>query len=488
MLKKKIIFLFLLIGSFNVFSQINIEDSLSYNNPQKVISEWVTNYNQALTNEKKSVVLIQTAYALQKIKDYRNSLIFLDKTEKKIITVDDPYFKALMYLRMASLYSMETHNFKANQLVNLALEECNRIQNNDNKYYSKAFAYYTISMIQHAEQNFDAACKAGKFSLNNFYKISESEQGRHERFLMFALVNISDAYMKLGDFKNAEELQLKAEALSKRRYLGPEITNYGNLIENSIKINDNGKAIFYGQKALEIIPSGKFLKEKNDIYKLLIYCYQQNKDLENEKNYRILKKENEDKILLDMATSLNKDIKIDLPKKDNLRASPIIVLICFIILLVIFYFRKSINFHSVKLSPSLKQNSTENKSLQVSDDVEKELLRKLENFEQSDRFINPKLSVAFLAGMLDTNIQYLSFVINKNKGKNFNSYINNLRIQYIVEKLKKDPQMRIYKISYLATLSGFISHSTFSKIFKQEMGILPSEFIKNLENHNSDLT
>ena len=47
-----------------------------------------------------------------------------------------------------------------------------------------------------------------------------------------------------------------------------------------------------------------------------------------------------------------------------------------------------------------------------------------------------------------------------------NIAINKLRINFIVEKLKSDPNFINYKISYLAETSGFSSHSTFATIFK----------------------
>jgi len=47
--------------------------------------------------------------------------------------------------------------------------------------------------------------------------------------------------------------------------------------------------------------------------------------------------------------------------------------------------------------------------------------------------------------MLDINSKYLSHVINKNKNQNFNVYINNLRINYIVEKFNTNSTNRSYK-------------------------------------------
>lgn len=81
------------------------------------------------------------------------------------------------------------------------------------------------------------------------------------------------------------------------------------------------------------------------------------------------------------------------------------------------------------------------------------------------------MSLAVLAGQLDTNTKYLSEVINKHYNMNFNSYINKLRINFIVAKLKSDPSFINYKISYLAEACGFSSHSSFATVFKSITGI-----------------
>lgn len=63
----------------------------------------------------------------------------------------------------------------------------------------------------------------------------------------------------------------------------------------------------------------------------------------------------------------------------------------------------------------------------------------------------------------------------------FNNYINELRIQFIIDKLLKEPIHRKYKFSTLAEEAGFSSQNKFSTVFKKSTSITPSEFIKQLE-------
>jgi AraC-like DNA-binding protein len=67
---------------------------------------------------------------------------------------------------------------------------------------------------------------------------------------------------------------------------------------------------------------------------------------------------------------------------------------------------------------------------------------------------------------------------------NFNTYINKLRINYIVEKLKTDPNYIKYRISYLAENCGFTSHTAFATVFKNITGLTPVKFIEFLNNEN----
>lgn len=116
----------------------------------------------------------------------------------------------------------------------------------------------------------------------------------------------------------------------------------------------------------------------------------------------------------------------------------------------------------------------------MSIEKEDELLKKLNKFEKSEKFTAKNFTISQLATLLGTNVKYISFIIAEHHNKNFNEYINHLRIQFIIGKLYNDEKYRSYKISYLSELAGFANHSHFTKSFKKEHSILPSEFIYQL--------
>lgn len=130
-----------------------------------------------------------------------------------------------------------------------------------------------------------------------------------------------------------------------------------------------------------------------------------------------------------------------------------------------------------------KQDAKKNIILKETEEL---ILNKLKRFENSKRFNNKDISLSVLAGQFDTNTKYLSEIINSHYSMNFNTYINKLRINYIVEKLKIDPNFMNYKISYLAENCGFSSHSSFATVFKSITGISPIKFIELLNNENEN--
>ena len=124
------------------------------------------------------------------------------------------------------------------------------------------------------------------------------------------------------------------------------------------------------------------------------------------------------------------------------------------------------------------------KNLFIPAETEQALLAKLKKFESSTRFTNKEMSLAVLSAQFDTNTKYLSEIINRHRQDNFNTYINKLRIGYIIEKMKSDSNYLNYKISYLAEESGFSAHSSFATVFKSITGIAPTTFIDFLKEEN----
>ena len=111
------------------------------------------------------------------------------------------------------------------------------------------------------------------------------------------------------------------------------------------------------------------------------------------------------------------------------------------------------------------------------------ILNKLEVFESENQFLNPKITQKTLSEELKTNPSYLSKIINVYKEKNFTQYINDLRLDYILERLKTDEDLLQIDVKEIANEAGFSSAESFSDNFQRKFKIKPSYFIKMMKEN-----
>ncbi|CAM1361598.1 Transcriptional regulator, AraC/XylS family protein [Tenacibaculum litopenaei] len=121
-------------------------------------------------------------------------------------------------------------------------------------------------------------------------------------------------------------------------------------------------------------------------------------------------------------------------------------------------------------------------SLGLSEELVTQILTKLEKFESSLKFVKKKYTLNTLAKELNTNSSYLSKVINLEKNSNFSNYLNNLKIDYAIQRLNQDPKFRKYTIKAISEECGFSSQQTFSTAFFKKTKLKPSFFIKKITN------
>lgn len=114
------------------------------------------------------------------------------------------------------------------------------------------------------------------------------------------------------------------------------------------------------------------------------------------------------------------------------------------------------------------------------------ILNQLEEFENNNKFLDTQISQRLLSETFSTNATYLSKIINVYKGKTFNIYINDLRLDYIIEFLKNDVKYLNMDVKELARLSGFSNTENFSDNFQRKFKIKPSYFIKMMKENISN--
>ncbi|NJB71940.1 AraC-like DNA-binding protein [Saonia flava] len=139
----------------------------------------------------------------------------------------------------------------------------------------------------------------------------------------------------------------------------------------------------------------------------------------------------------------------------------------------------------IQKKKALQKNLSQKTNTSIDSNIKDIILDKLEKLEEENFFIDSNCNLHQLSEKLKTNSKYLSQVINQEKGSNFNNYINELRINYLLGKLLKDKEFRNSKLSYIAVSVGYNNLNTFNAAFKKRQGILPSYFINELNNESN---
>jgi AraC-like DNA-binding protein len=133
-----------------------------------------------------------------------------------------------------------------------------------------------------------------------------------------------------------------------------------------------------------------------------------------------------------------------------------------------------------------KSEPVKNHPSSVPEDIRKDILNKLEKFENSERLADKDLDMSTLAQELETNTSYLSIIINTYKGKTFPNYLKDLRVSKAIRMLNEDPTLLKFSNQGLAEVFGFKTSESFSKAFYKNTGVYPSKFIKELNSRKMD--
>jgi AraC-like DNA-binding protein len=292
----------------------------------------------------------------------------------------------------------------------------------------------------------------------------------------------------LKDENNLQKARMYFEKVDSIMVISKEYTpdireNYINLIEISKRLNDDKKQLYYLNRLIEI---DKSLNKNDHILSKNVTQYYDTPHLLSEKEKIISKINNENRvyvltvgfIFIVLVFSLYYLIKIKKEKK---------------ILDKRFYDLINNSESGLKTQSSTNDENKIIKPIPIDKSnvksfdlpIAKELVEKLIKFEKERGYLELNLKLIDLADRFDTNSSYLSKTINHYKGKNFSQYLNDLRIQYAVTKLKREKKLRKYTVKALAEEFGFNNSESFAKAFHSNTGLQPSYFIKKL---NEDIT
>lgn len=99
------------------------------------------------------------------------------------------------------------------------------------------------------------------------------------------------------------------------------------------------------------------------------------------------------------------------------------------------------------------------------------------HMEVAKPYLTPDLTLYDLASQINIGKNDLTELLNNHLGKNFFSFVNEYRLNAVIERLES-PDYDHFTIISIAYDCGFNSKSTFNNLFKQHTGLTPSEYKK----------
>ena len=135
---------------------------------------------------------------------------------------------------------------------------------------------------------------------------------------------------------------------------------------------------------------------------------------------------------------------------------------------------------NVKRNEEKRDEEQENNcSSQHSDDIDKHLLSLINDAMNDTSVIsNPDFSLQMLAEMVESNMSYVSRIINNSYQKSFKTLLNERRIQEACHKLTDRQHYGSYTMQVIYEAVGYKSASSFIRAFKRVYNMTPSEYQK----------
>ncbi|MDH7447467.1 helix-turn-helix domain-containing protein [Aquimarina sp. 2201CG14-23] len=536
-------------SAFAIGVKPNNQDSLTTKSPKQLI-EYIQHstleeskiYEIALNKISDSdLILAQQHYSIAlffyKKEEYERSVYYLNKTAKLAKKIEDDTFLSKCYIKLGNAYLKDWKNQKSLDSYDLALKI---LQKNKNIKYELA-VNSGMAMILRRMQQLDKALEVCKNALllieNSSYKnsidhvnfitiISETylDQKKYDSVLHYADIGI--AMSKPLDYSIGHiDLLTKKGIVAFNRNKLPQALHHLYLAEDILinkKITQKNSILnlyyflascFYEQKeynkAISYLKNTESLLEEKDsrnirfidINKLFAKCY---KVIDKKQESIYLEKVVALQAQLQDATNktVTKLHKQDTQKLENtLKARYkeyvffILLFVCAFLMFILFkYFRKQKNnkvhfdtlIQKINALESKEKNHTKIQTVVINDEKVNDVLNGLHKLETQEFFLNTDCDLRSMSKKVKTNTTYLSKIIKTHKAESFNDYINDLRIEYALKRLKNDKKFRSFSVKSIALEIGYKTDNSFTKHFKSKTGINPSYYIKKINSNKID--
>lgn len=503
------VYLFLILFGFNLYGQNLNKDQFYFTQNQIEFTENQLknkkDLEESILNLKSEdeklfkLLLISEKYLNKSL--YKESVKYIFQAEILSSQTSSENLKAYTHILLAAFYRGLEFNNKAAENLDKAVTPLSLIQDGEERKYIEA-------KLQLEKGLLNLNLSKEKLGIANLLK-SKSKFQSVEKEMSFPSLQL--IHSRLGNYYLKNELDSAEYYFTQNLKLSDEFkfdADLELLAKNGmskyfLQIQQKDSVSKYVSELIPLIQKAKDVRIKKEVFKNLAQIYYSSNDVENYKTYNqkylklndsIYELDKETRVLLANQASQNESEKTS---SNQLLWTMLILGFALVGLILTYAYHLKVKkeyaqFQRIMREIDEKENfkiaeKQEFNSVNVyviSEKTEQIILDKLKKFEDSEKYINPKVSLQFLAKQLDTNTKYLSEIINKNKTQNFNNYINELRIHYILRKLKSEPKYQNYKVSSLAEECGFNSRNTFTLAFKTTLGMSPAKFIGFMKKEN----
>ncbi|MEE1896994.1 AraC family transcriptional regulator [Flavobacterium rakeshii] len=352
-------------------------------------------------------------------------------------------------------YTKESNFGKSEQMVALALEEAIRLNNHE----MDAYFLHLDGQNCYFRRNFALAIEK--------LKLSKKVIAGNGDYANVAVANfyIGKSYWDMKRYsQSVPYLEKVAQIFQQKQYIRPDLReNFELLIKYHKNKKELKQVLFYVD---ELLKADSLLLGKHSALFDSINKNYDTKELihEKQKIEKTLSDERSRKKTMVISFSLlltGGAIMLSVYERNRRRQNRI--------------FRELLREGKSKEegSRSLKNDV---RDLGIAKETVEKILRLLEKWEEGKRYLETDITRTSMAVYLQTNVHYVSDIIMYYRGKSFPEYVNDLKVEYVIQQLKTDKLKRLYTHDALAKEAGFSTTQRFVQAFKSRTGLSPNFF------------
>ncbi len=412
--------------------------------------------NEAIININIAIVYRKVRQFVQAKKVYKNTLNFIERSKIK---------NSKTHVKVLSEISFLYIDLEEYDSITPYLNDGIRISKLYD-YKDEVANFYTANGIAlYHKGEYDKAIKYLSDAENNLL----NEDVPEKRYLVNNTFFIAKCFYAQQNYqKSINKIHEVIDMVDDDEYNTEAIDLYNLLAKSNKAMGNDEEAIQWYEKSIELDKRSK--KEKDNTIETI---YEKEKEI------------------------LGEEINI-LEKIKSKIISVLLLLILIIAITLIVYFKKQKSNKLVFNKLIEKINTLETrkdkkpklsnapKEMVIDDQKVHKVLKELEKLEKQEYFLKVDCNLGSMSKKIKTNTLYLSKIIKNYKEKSFNEYINDLRINYALRRLKNDKTFRLFSIKSIALEIGYKSDHSFVKHFKAKTGLNPSYYIKNLQQIKSN--